>query len=254
MTALEQVIFAGSVVLARVSGVLLLAPFLSSSAIPMRVKASFAFVLTLLLYPVALRTCSYSNPSVLWMNLATELTVGALLGLSVALVFEAVSLAGQVLGVQIGFSLVNVLDPQTQVDTPVLSLLYQTLAFLIFLRLDIHLLILRGLARSFDYLPPGSIHLTGVAVERLLLQATSIWFSGIQIAAPALAATMTIDVVLAFIGKAAPQLPVLFVGLSIKNVVGGIVIAVALLTWPQLFTKFFTEAVDSGERLLHLMN
>jgi flagellar biosynthesis protein FliR len=254
MIPLDQIIVAGSIVLARISGVMLLTPFLSSSAIPVRVKAPLAFALTVLLYPAGLRSAQTVSSANLWITLGSELTIGALLGLSVALVFEAVYLAGQVLGIQIGFSLVNVLDPQTQVDTPVLSLLYQTLALLIFLRLDIHLFVLRGLARSFDYLPPGATKITGAAVEALFQQSSSIWYAGIQIAAPALAATMATDVVLAFVGKAAPQLPVLFVGLSIKTLLGGMVIAGALLAWPQLFTKYFTEAVDSGERLLHLMH
>lgn len=253
MNPLDTTIFAGSVVLARISGMMLLTPLLSSTAFPMRVKASFAFALTVLLYPAGARAAEHMTTSNVWMMLGSELTIGALLGLSIALVFEAAYLAGQVLGIQIGFSLVNVLDPQTQVDTPVLSLFYQTLALLIFLRLDVHLLVIRGLARSFEYLPPGSSRITGAAVEALLHQSSAIWFSGLQIAAPALAATMATDMVLAFVGKAAPQLPVLFVGLSIKNMLGGLLIAGGLLSWPQLFTRYFTEAVGAGERLLHLM-
>ena len=63
-------------------------------------------------------------------------------------------MAGQILGFQLGYSLVNVIDPQTQVDTPVLSVFHQAVVLLLFLQLGVHRWLLRGLAKSFEYLPP----------------------------------------------------------------------------------------------------
>ena len=74
----------------------------------------------------------------------------------------------QILGVQMGYSLINILDPQTQVDTTVVAVFHQMVAFLLFLQLNVHHWILRGIASSFEYLSPGAVNLNrGLTAELL---------------------------------------------------------------------------------------
>jgi flagellar biosynthetic protein FliR len=61
-----------------------------------------------------------------------------------------------------------------------------------------------------------------------------------------------VDLVLGFLGKASPQLPVLFLGLSVKSMVGLSLLGLSLRYWPAIFDRYFTAAVHSGERLLQL--
>jgi flagellar biosynthetic protein FliR len=161
-------------------------------------------------------------------------------------------MAGQILGFQMGYSLVNVLDPQTQVETPVLGVFHQTLALLIFLRLDVHHWLLRAVARSYQYLPPGSVWPSAASGRALIAAAASIWIAGLQIAAPALAATIMADFALAFLGKASPQLPIMLMGLSVKSVLGMLVMIACLGWWPRLFENYFSRGVELSERLLRL--
>jgi len=158
------------------------------------------------------------------------------------------------MGVQVGFSLVNILDPNTQVDTPVLSLFAQTLVMLIFLRFGMHRVLLRGLAASFSYIPPGATTLAGGIVHQLLTAAAGIWLTGVQIAAPLLITSLLADFLMGFLGKASPQLPVLFLGLSVKSIAGLAVLAAAMKFWPGLFEQQFTHAVRAGEQMLHLVH
>jgi flagellar biosynthetic protein FliR len=147
---------------------------------------------------------------------------------------------------------VNVIDPQTQVDTPVLSTFHQLVVLLLFLQLGVHHWLLRGLAKSFEYLPPGVASATPAATEELLHAAGAMLVVGVQIAAPALVATLLADIVLGLIGKASPQLPVLFMGLSVKALVGFLVLAGALRYWPVLMERYFLRALQTMEHLLHL--
>ena len=92
-----------------------------------------------------------------WVEVVSaEVVTGLLLGLAVQFVMEGAQMAGHIMGVQAGYSLVTLLDPQTQADTPVLATFQQLLAVLIFLQLNVHHWLLRGLAASFAYLPPGT--------------------------------------------------------------------------------------------------
>jgi flagellar biosynthetic protein FliR len=165
---------------------------------------------------------------------------------------EAPLLAGQILGLQMGYSLASLFDPQTQADTPVLATLHQLAALLIFLQLNVHHWLLRALVRSFHYLPPGQARATGAATNALLHGAGGIFLAGVQIAAPALVATLIADAALGLLGKASPQLPVLFVGLSIKNLLGLAMLVLAVAYWPGNFAVRFAESIALGERLLHL--
>jgi len=194
---------------------------------------------------------SLTAGGVLGMMLS-EALIGILLGLAVQFVFEAAELAGQVMGTQVGYGLVNILDPNTQVDTPVLSVFMQTVAMLIFLQLGVHRWLVRALAASFSYLPAGTALATGAMTQQLLHAAGGIWLAGVQLAAPVLLATLMVDLVLGFLGKASPQLPVLFLGLSVKSMVGLSLLGLSLRYWPGIFDRYFTSAIHSGERLLQL--
>jgi flagellar biosynthetic protein FliR len=242
------VMFAG----VRIGSLMLFAPFLSSGSMPVQVKAGLTVALTALLYPVY-GAARLENSALGWVQVCTgEVVVGLLMGLSLQFIMEAAQMAGQILGVQAGFSLVSILDPQTQADSPVISTFIQLVTLLIFLELNVHYWLLRGVAASFAYLPPGSVVLNLGVTTALLRAAGAIWLVGLQIAAPVLVATLLIDVTLGFLAKSSPQIPVLFLGLSVKTVVALTILAGTLSFWPQLFEHHFAAGISQGERLLHL--
>ena len=86
----------------------------------------------------------------------------------------------------------------------------------------------------------------------LLHGAAGLWVAAVQIAAPALVATVFTDVALGFLGKASPQLPVLLVGLSFKSMLGMILLCGAISYWPRLFDARFQQAMEMSERILKL--
>jgi len=142
----------------RLTGIMLFAPFFGSAVIPARVKAMVVITLTALLYPMLSAKIPQMSISQWPMMVFSELLIGIALGVATNIVFDGVQMAGQVLSVQMGYSLVSILDPQTLAESTVVASFHQTIAMLIFLRLNVHLWLLRALARSFDYLPPATGH------------------------------------------------------------------------------------------------
>jgi flagellar biosynthetic protein FliR len=249
---LEQLLTAAVFTGSRVAGLMVFCPVLGSDAVPAPVKAGLAMLMTILLHPLH-GPAQLSLDSWQWAQVALgEIVIGLVLGLAANLVFEAALMAGQILGVQIGYSLANVFDPQTQADTPVLAEFHRLAVLLIFLQLDVHHWVLRSLVRSFAYLPAGAVWVTLAAATGLLHAAGGIFLAGVQIAAPSLVATLVADMALGFMGKASPQLPVLFIGLAVKNLVGLTVLLAAMAYWPRFFNQQFTQAIQTAERLLHL--
>ena len=236
----------------RISGLMLFAPFFGSTVIPARIKAVLTLALTFLLYPMVAHTIPKMTLEQ-WPGLVcSELLVGLALGIATSIVFDAVQMAGQILSIQMGYSLVNILDPNTQVESTVVATFHQTMAMLIFLRLDVHFWLLRAVGNSFDYLPPGSAHLSSAFTLAVLGSGASVIEIGVQIAAPVLSATLLTDIVLGLLGKASPQLPIMLLGPAIKSLLGLSVLAAALRYWPDMFRTLFLNSLRYGENLLHL--
>ncbi len=236
----------------RLSGLMLFAPFLGSSVIPARIKAVLIIALTFVMYPLIAKNLA-PLPLQEWPLLVfRELIIGVALGITTSIVFEAVQMAGSVLSVQMGYSLVNILDPSTQVDTTVVALFQQSIAMLIFLRLDVHLYLIRAISNSFTYLPPGTAQLTQPFTMSLMGAGASILMIGVQIAAPVLSATLLADVVLGLLGKASPQLPIMVLGPAIKSLLGMAVLFSSLKYWPDIFRTLFLNSIAYADRTLHL--
>ena len=236
----------------RVGGLLSFAPFLGDLAIPNRVKAGFLIVLTALLVPVAPAQPLLVGP-VEWLRMALgEWLVGVLMALSLAAVFEGVQFAGQLCGIQLGLSLATLFDPTSGADSPSLSVFFNLITLLFFLQLDIHHWLLRALSRSFEYLPVGSAVATQLVTRELVRVVGSLFLLGIQIAAPVLLATMMIDLVMGFLSKASPQLPVLLLGIPLKNLTGYALLMGAVTLWPGILERRFVFAIGAAERMLHL--
>jgi len=237
----------------RVGGLMTFAPFLGSEVVPARVKAGFTIVVTAMLYgitPVSQSLLSTFG----WLRMVlSEAAVGLVIGLSVQIVLEGMQIAGQLAGVQLGFSLAAIIDPQTNIDTPVLSVFHQMIALLIFLQFDVHHWMLRGIVKSFDYLPVGSSVFTLLTARGFLHASGAMWVIGAQIAAPILLATMVIDITVGFLSKASPQFPALFVGISAKSIAGYVVLAASAALWPTVLEAQFGKALGWSERLLHLV-
>ena len=251
---LEGTIAAWMVAGARVSGVFVVAPFLGSAALPPRIKIGFAFLVTVFMVPfVPANVSVFPTTAAMIVVLLGEFTIGFFLGFTLQLIFEAGQIAGQVCGVQMGYSLASIVNPDnSQADSAVLSTFYELILLLLFIQLDVPHWLLRGLARSFEYLPPGHFSLTWPTVSALLKCVAGVWVAGVQIAAPVLVASLLADVALGFIGKASPQLPILFVGISLKNLLGLSLLCGAVAYWPRFFDARFGRALDASERILRL--
>jgi flagellar biosynthesis protein FliR len=236
----------------RISGLMLFGPFFGSVAISSRVKAVLVLALTALLYPMISAKVPVMSISQWPMLVFGELLIGAALGIATNIVFDGVQMAGQVLSVQMGYSLINILDPQTQVESTVVATFHQMIAMLIFLRLDVHFWILRALAHSFDYLPPSSGHFGALFTSTVVQAGAGVFAIGIQIAAPVLSATLVADVALGLLGKASPQLPLMLLGPAVKSILGLLILISALKYWPNIFQHLFLNSIQQADQLLHL--
>ena len=253
--ALERLLMPVLLVGLRVAGLMSFAPFLGSTTISVRLKAALTLAFTVFLYPICAPQISQvaSLTAANWLTIVlSESCLGLLMGLTVQFVFEGAQFAGQFASIQMGFSLVTILDPQTQADTPVIGVFYQTVALFLFLQFNIHHWMIRALARSFALVPVGSVTLTAPLMREFFHVAASIWIVGVEIAAPIVVGTMVVDLSLKFLGKVSPQIPVMLMGVSIKFLLGIVILITALGYWPGFFESRFAAALGAADHLLRM--
>jgi flagellar biosynthesis protein FliR len=236
----------------RVSGLMIFAPVFGSAALPMRIKAVLVIALTAVLYSALSGRAGFIWVPQWPLVVVDELLIGMALGLAANLLFEAVQLAGQVLSVQMGFSLVNILDPQTQAESTVLAMFHQTVAVLVFLGLNVHLALVRVLAESFEYLPVESARVSPAFATATLKLGGALFSLGVQFAAPVVAATLVADVIIGLMGKSSPQMPLMLLGPAIKSMLGAGVLLGVMKYWPDLLEHCFRDSFVYAQRLLHL--
>ena len=142
--------------LVRVSGVVAFAPFFSSTALPMRAKAVFALAVAYLLAPLV-ATLPNAHAEITFSALLGEVAVGLVYGLTLALLNEMLLFAGQIAGLQFSFSLVNLLDPASAIQTPLLGELFQLMGTLVIVTAGLDRILLASMVRSFRAAPLGSL-------------------------------------------------------------------------------------------------
>jgi flagellar biosynthetic protein FliR len=235
--------------LVRVSGVVAFAPFFSSTALPLRAKAVFVGAVAYLLAPLV-AALPGAQVSVGFSSLLGELAIGLVYGLSLTLLNEMLLFAGQIVGLQFSFSLVNLLDPASAIQTPLLGELFQLMGTLVVIGAGLDRILIASMVRSFHVAPLGSYALEPTTALAIVRAAGGIFLAAIELAAPVLAATMLVEIAVALLGKLSPQLPVMNLTVPIKTMTGFVILAGSLALWPRFIEARFAGLLDLAERLI----
>lgn len=249
MTDWPTFLSALTLALVRISGVVLFAPFFSSNALPVRTKAVFVLAVAYLLAPVVASLPS-ARAEITFTAILGELAVGLVYGLSLALLSEMLLFSGQITGVQFSFSLVNLMDPSSPIETPLLGELFQLMGTLVLLAAGLDRILLASLVRSFRAVPLGTYALAPVTGLAIVRAAGGVFVAALELAAPVLAATMLVEIAVSLMGRLSPQLPVMNLTVPLKTLTGFVVLAGSLALWPRFIEARFGGLLDMAERLL----
>lgn len=249
MTDWTTFLSAMTLALVRVSGVIVFAPFFSSTALPIRSKAVLVGAVAFLLAPIV-AVLPQARAEIGFAALLGELSVGLVYGLTLALLSEMLLFAGQIVGLQFSFSLVNLMDPTSNTQTPLMGELFQLMGTLAVIAAGLDRILLASMVRSFRAVPLGQFALTQASAMAIVRAAAGILLAGVELAAPVLAATMLVEIAVSLMGKLSPQLPVMNLTVPIKTVTGLLILIGSLALWPRFIEARFAGLLDLAERLI----
>ena len=250
-------LIAGTLLFIRVLAILATAPLLGARSVPARVKVGLAMVLTLILLPQALVGAGFQPVSSMpgfALAVAGEVLVGAALGLLARLLFAGVELSGQVMGFQMGFGIVNVIDPQTQTQVSILGQFQGLVALLVFLSVNAHHVILAALVRSLEVMPLAAPRVGVEASGGLVRWAGEMFAIGAKLAAPVVITLFIANVVLGIIARTVPQINLLIVGFPLTIALGLAVLGLSLPFMGRAVQTLFQGLEGRMVTLLDLMH
>lgn len=217
-------------VLARVSIVLFMLPIFGTTMFPTMVKAGLAMVISMLLYSVVQLDPDLLPETAMGMGifLVSEAMIGLTLGLCVRLFFGSFQLAGEVIGFQMGFSMINVVDPQSGANVSLMEQLAYWVALLVFLAMNGHHIMLLSLVDSFELVQPGSFVFQQIMVDKVIFLGSQMFLLAIKIGAPVIAALLFTSVAFGLTAKFSPQMNVMIVAFPLKIIVGLVLFGLSL--------------------------
>lgn len=216
-------------VFARISAIFSSAPFFGSRNVPLYVKAAFSLILTYIAIPIIPNQASIPDAFLSYVLLLIgEVLIGLIIGFAASLVFYGVQMAGQLLDMQIGFGIVNIFDPLSGQQMPLIGNFKYILALIVFLTSNSHHLFIAALISSFKSIPPAGIvfsnSVTGVIVDMV----SSLFIVAMKICLPVLIAIILTDIALGILARTMPQMNIFVVGIPGKIMVGLFVLTLAL--------------------------
>lgn len=253
-----------TLVLTRVSGLLMTAPIYGTKDIPARVRALLAMALAVLIMPSQWNT-TLRDPGTTPMFLVlvgSELFIGACLGLGIMIVLSGIQMAGELMSRVGGLSMSEIFDPTFNDNSPLLSRLLGLICTAVFLAIGGHRILMAGLLDTFQTVQPGrglamilgpaqDTHMASLqsVVDMLILLVGESFSLGIRAAVPVVIAVLLATFVLGLISRTLPQLNVLMVGFGLNAMlmfamlalsIGAIAVAFQEQLEPTLQTLFET--------------
>jgi flagellar biosynthetic protein FliR len=254
LTPLYPLILPFLLVLFRVLGIFLFAPFFSNSSIPQNVRILLGLAISLCIWTVVPHTTSLPmNLMSVTIAIAGEMTVGLLIGLLLAAVFAGIQLGAHMISQQMGLSLATIYSPSFEDQSTVMEQVAFWIALVIFLSIGGHRQIISAIVYSYHTVPMGGGGISADILLSSLCGAMDASFhAAIRIAMPGLVAFFIATLVAGLMSRSMPQMNLMTMGVSINLVVGFAMVMVGLTAWAMVSERAFQGLTHALEKLFAL--
>ncbi|MBF1681410.1 MAG: flagellar type III secretion system protein FliR [Selenomonas artemidis] len=230
--------------LTRISGIFLISPFFGSMNIPMFFRVGIALAMSVVLFPVVdgLGTPE-TPPSIIMFGAAVlgELFIGWLIGFVAYISFAAITMAGKVMDMQVGFAVVNVVDPTSGQQIPLIGSFLYNLAVIILLVTNGHHMVIAALVESFRAVPLAGLE-ANISLALIIANFTgTIFLTGMKIAMPITFAILLTNVGLGILSRTMPQMNIFVVGIPMQLMIGLFVLSMIMPFYVLFLDVLFNE-------------
>jgi len=244
-------------ILVRVTGLFVISPIFGRNDVPAIMKVGISITLALILLPLKINTfyLDIDNIRVLAFWSISEFLIGIIIGFIAFIYFSVVYLAGSIIDIQMGFGMVNIMDPQTNAQMPIMGGFYNILITLVFLTTNGHHQLIKSLIYSYEIIPIGfNITVNENLISYLMKIFTDMFILAFKLSAPILIAIFLVNVILGILARTMPQMNIFVVGMPLKIAIGIIIILISLRFFVPYSENLFDKMFQSIYELLQILS
>ncbi|MBR4341137.1 MAG: flagellar biosynthetic protein FliR [Lachnospiraceae bacterium] len=229
----------------RITGFVYTAPFFSLKNSPRSVKVGFSLLLSLIIFNIMpYEPLEYGTVVGYAVIIAKNLLAGLLLGFLANVCYQIISLAGHLIDMEIGFSMVNEFDPVTSTQVTVSGTFYEYGVMLVLMVTYLHHYLLDALIDSFKLVPVGDITFNPLIYNVGLKYIVDFFVLAFRIVLPVFGALLIVNAILAIMAKVAPQMNMFVIGMQLKVLVGLVVMLIVIELLPGVAEFIFDEMFE----------
>ena len=242
----EQNIITALLLFIRMTALMVFFPFFNHNQIHFSIKTSLALMLTIFVFPMTplVNIEPSLNVQYLILEAISEIFFGLCAGILLVLVFGVLSMAGEQISMNMGFSMANVMDPQSGVNSPLIVNSLNIIVLMAFLLFDGHHLILYFISKSTVLLPLGEFAPGTNLAQYVIKGVANMFLFGFIVAFPIVGMALLADLIFGMLMKTMPQFNLLVVGFPIKITVAFIILILVLGAIVKLMTNLFLNTLN----------
>lgn len=233
-------------VLARVSGIFIMAPFFGSLNILPRIKAGLSLFISLTIFGVVNKHINIvpNDLPTYTLMIFSEVAIGLIIGFMATMVMSSFQISGELYSVPMGFGIVNTIDPLSQVEQPIISQIIGLFALLIFLAFGGHHMMLISVCKSYEIVPILTLDSCNIVVKTIITTFAAMFLTAVKISMPVMGVLFLVTLGMGLLSKAAPMINIMVLGWAITIVAG-------IITLFFLFPLLSKVAVGLFEQLFY---
>lgn len=203
------------------------------SGTPKVFKVMFSIFISFIISPFIQADIAVHSLSQLIIYALMETLTGLVFGFITNMCFNSLKIAGSLIDQQLGLSMANIYDPNTNTQNTLIETILYWLGVMIFFSMNGHHQLIAGIQNSFNLVKVGQLILSG-NFDYVINVFVQCFIIGIKIAVPMILSLLIAELLIGFISKSVPQLNVMVVSMPLKLLMGIIFIMIAL---PFLINK-----------------
>jgi flagellar biosynthetic protein FliR len=230
-------------IMLRLSVILFMLPLFNAGQIPDNMKVCAILALTFMLFPFIRQDIQplAFDPGSIFSIVVGELIFGIVFSLAMLLVISAFEFAGELISFMMGLGFAQVADPQTGVDSSVLSVFAQLFALMIFFSLDAHHFLLKLIVESFRTIPVGTFTLDTALFMKMMFLTSQLFVLAVKLAAPIISVLLLTQLAMGLMSKFAPQINILTTSFPLTISIGLVLLSFTLVIWKDMAGRFLVD-------------
>lgn len=237
----------------RMTGFVIFNPIFQRSSVPTLLKGAFSLLCAFLITPTLSVSTSINGVVQMTAAAITEFIVGIGIGVICNMFFNVVTMAGEMIDMQMGLGLATMYEPGSGVTMPVMGNFLNIVVMLVFFTGNAHLTLLSLVADSYRLILPGNVFPTAASSAFIVNLGGDMFELALRLAIPVIAVEIVGIVAVALLMRVVPQVNIFTVGIQIEIIIGIVVILLAASPLTSLCDQLVSFILEKSAEFIRLL-